>query len=337
MPGFCDPSRVPAGGTCGDAPNDPQSIFSLAAPWANLSDHFEIQPTNALMPEPRFVSAQPGVDLNFALKPSSPAFKLGWETIPESNIGPSTPQSSASASSLKTDDHVGVAYADRSFTVYVSPSGKDSNRGTTAGTAFATVHRAQTAMRAHSGGGTVLLAAGVYFLTQTLTLNASDSGCAYATDPSDAAKGRSAVLSGGALITDWSAGSDGKITAPLPTALQSAEFAQLWVDGARAVRARSPNIGSDTYSRGYSRSVHHYIQSDNTPSGPGFVFNASDIAFRADWASNNATQVLAFGAWTATWYSIKDVDTATNTVHFVENKTQIDHFHDGPGVSMSTM
>ena len=87
MPGFC---RTPIGGSCGNAPNDPQlKVFSLAGPWANDSAHFDIQPSNAWMPDPGFVSAQPGIDLNFALKPSSRAFKLGWETIPEGDIGPS--------------------------------------------------------------------------------------------------------------------------------------------------------------------------------------------------------------------------------------------------------
>ena len=94
VPGFC---RTPIGptGICGAAPNDPHlKIFSLAGPWANDSAHFDIRPSNALMPDPGFVSMQPGIDLNFTLKPSSPAFKLGWKAIPEGDIGPS----------VKTDD-----------------------------------------------------------------------------------------------------------------------------------------------------------------------------------------------------------------------------------------
>jgi hypothetical protein len=222
--------------------------------------------------------------------------------------------------------------------VYVSPSGSDSNNGS-AHSPFATVHRAQAAIRGRpaGSGGTVYLFAGTYSLPTTLLLGEADSGCTYATLPEDAAAGRMAVLSGGLPITGWvgeglssSVGKGGKMMAPLPAALRNAEFQQLWVDGVRAVRARSPNIGEDKESRGYSTSVHRYLASNNTSVGPGFAYNASDIAFRSSWAGSNAS-VLAFGAWTASWYHIKSVDLATSTVHFVENKTQINTFNDGPG------
>jgi hypothetical protein len=40
------------------------------------------------MAEPGFVSVDPTNDMNFALKPSSPMFELGWKAIPQQDIGP---------------------------------------------------------------------------------------------------------------------------------------------------------------------------------------------------------------------------------------------------------
>ena len=67
--------------------------FSLPAPWftpgaANTTQYFDIQSDNILTPDPGFVSADPAADLNFALKPSSPLFGLGWQHIPQEQIGP---------------------------------------------------------------------------------------------------------------------------------------------------------------------------------------------------------------------------------------------------------
>ena len=67
--------------------------FSLPAPWytpgaANTSQYFEIRSDNTLSSDPGFVSADPAADLNFALKSSSPLFELGWQRIPQEQIGP---------------------------------------------------------------------------------------------------------------------------------------------------------------------------------------------------------------------------------------------------------
>ena len=86
VPGFCDRHRSP-GGVCGDAPNVAR-MFSLAAPWANSTAHFDVLPSNAVLPDPQFVSNDLERDLDFALKPTSPAFALGWQAIPQRDIGP---------------------------------------------------------------------------------------------------------------------------------------------------------------------------------------------------------------------------------------------------------
>ena len=69
-------------------------LFSLPAPFftqngSNTTQFFDILPNNLRTDDPMFVSSHPGADLNFALREGSPLFALGWEIIPQSEIGPS--------------------------------------------------------------------------------------------------------------------------------------------------------------------------------------------------------------------------------------------------------
>jgi hypothetical protein len=86
--GFCASDSPSACAGASGMPNAAQ-MFSLAPPWTNSTAHFNITPSNAIMQEVDFVSTDLEHDLNFALKPTSPAFKLGWKVIPEQDIGPS--------------------------------------------------------------------------------------------------------------------------------------------------------------------------------------------------------------------------------------------------------
>lgn len=72
-------------------------IFSLPAPFwtpnaSNTTQFFDIRGGNAVMTKPGFVCADPGADLNFTLEDTSPLFALGWQAIPESDIGPTWTQ-----------------------------------------------------------------------------------------------------------------------------------------------------------------------------------------------------------------------------------------------------
>ena len=70
-------------------------MFSLPAPWytpgnaSNTTQYFEIRRDNTLTSNPGWASEDPTANLNFALKPSSPLFALGWKAIPQGDIGPS--------------------------------------------------------------------------------------------------------------------------------------------------------------------------------------------------------------------------------------------------------
>lgn len=50
--------------------------------------YFKVQSNNKVMADPGFASDDPAETLDFTLKPSSPLFALGWQAIPQADIGP---------------------------------------------------------------------------------------------------------------------------------------------------------------------------------------------------------------------------------------------------------
>ena len=88
----------------------------------------------------------------------------------------------------------------------------------------------------------VVVAAGNYLLTKPFTLEPEDSGTAAAPVIFSAAPGARPVFSGGRRITGFQPGTNGVWTAQLPVVAAGLwYFEQLWVNGQRAVRARTPN------------------------------------------------------------------------------------------------
>jgi hypothetical protein len=73
--------------------------FSLPTPWFDPENttrtkaNFDVGDNNLEFDTAGaagFVSTDPGSTLNFALRPGSPMYKLGWKTIPQDEIGPDT-------------------------------------------------------------------------------------------------------------------------------------------------------------------------------------------------------------------------------------------------------
>jgi hypothetical protein len=144
----------------------------------------------------------------------------------------------------------GVASADepdvRRF--YVAPTGSDAAQGTV-DRPFRTLERARDAVReagrwAREPDGTlrrdliVEIAGGTYELKEPLTLDARDSGTGEHPVVWKAASAEPVVISGGKRITGWTVhdAAKGIWTADVPAGLDTR---QLYVDGKRAVRARS--------------------------------------------------------------------------------------------------
>lgn len=144
---------------------------------------------------------------------------------------------------------VASAWAD----IYVSPSGKDTNPGTEAAP-LCTLARARDLVRPllqdAKGDLHVWLEGGVYPVTAPILFTAGDSGkykVIYA-----AAPGARPIFSSGKLLTGWSLYDASKNIWMAPVS-PGDNFRQMYVDGVKAVRARSDGpLGLRTTSTGFA-------------------------------------------------------------------------------------
>jgi len=151
------------------------------------------------------------------------------------------------------------AFFARSADIWVSPSGRDNGPGTIS-QPLATIARAQQKARdLHEVARTydyqpirILLRGGTYCITKPVVLKSEDSGDRTNFVTFAAAPGETPVLSGGIEIHGWKRASAisglpevsaGKVWLADVPKLDGRilEFRQLWVNGSKAVRARSPN------------------------------------------------------------------------------------------------
>ena len=137
--------------------------------------------------------------------------------------------------------------------IWVAPDGNDSNLGTEA-SPRATLAGAQKAVRERIAAGldgdvTVTVRRGIYELPQPLVFGPEDSGSEKFSITYRAAPGERVYVSGGSRITGWKAGPDGVWTASVPGVKEGKwYFRHLFVNGRRAVRARTPNAdAADPY------------------------------------------------------------------------------------------
>ena len=139
--------------------------------------------------------------------------------------------------------------AEDSLEFYVSPTGDDKNPGTEE-KPFASLIQARDAVRERTKTGqtadiTVFLRAGTYELKAPLLFGPEDSGTDKFSITYIGCPGEKPVISGGRRITGWKPGPDKIWQAELPEVkAQKWYFRQLFVDGKRATRARTPNADS---------------------------------------------------------------------------------------------
>jgi hypothetical protein len=146
---------------------------------------------------------------------------------------------------LAADGGAPDASATAQATYYVSPQGNDCNAGTLAAP-FRTLSKARDVVRtvndAMTGDIVVYLRGGTYSLASTLSFGAADSGTRgfyvkYLNYP-----GETPLLTGGQPISGWSV-SDSTNNIWQATGVTS-RFRQLYVNGSKAIRARTPNLGT---------------------------------------------------------------------------------------------
>ncbi|MFF7654391.1 right-handed parallel beta-helix repeat-containing protein [Streptomyces sp. NPDC007983] len=214
---------------------------------------------------------------------------------------------------------------------FVSPTGSDSNAGTSAAEPFRTLTKAQTAVRAidksTSGPVTVTLAGGVYRLTKTLAFTAADSGGGTAgTVWWKAASGQSPVISGGVRITGWakSGAAGGKAwSAPAPADLDTR---QLYVNGVRAQRATGAlPVKVTQTAAGYTTASGDPMAGWRNPPAIEFVYRGGLGAWtepRCPVASVTGTAItMAQPCWNNSTRRVMRTDDSGRTVNLVGRKS----------------
>ena len=205
--------------------------------------------------------------------------------------------------------------------LYVSRAGDDAwsgklaepNSANTDGP-FATIARARDAIRVNASKQplrkpvTVYVRGGVYTLSAPLVFLPEDSGTAKGPITYAAYPGEKVVLSGGRAITGWKKAAEGGEenrpelwTAEVPGVKEGQwYFHQLFVDGQRRQRARSPNAG-------FLRADGIFQAGD--PSH--FKFHPGDI--HAAWVEQGDVEVVGLERWGEFRLTVKAVDPDTNT------------------------
>ena len=204
--------------------------------------------------------------------------------------------------------------------LFVSPTGNDAWSGRLAEPnaektdgPFATLSHARDELRKRerSQSATIFVREGTYRLTEPLLLKPEDSGTAAAPVRFAAYPGERPVLSGGRRIDGWREGPDGLWQVELPAVkAEQWYFRQLFIDGKRRMRARSPNAG-------YHRIAELIPGPPDARSKPiardRFIFKPGDIAA---WKNLHDVNVVLMHSWETSIHPIDSVDTATHTVRF---------------------
>ncbi|MEN8126400.1 MAG: PDZ domain-containing protein [Planctomycetota bacterium] len=193
------------------------------------------------------------------------------------------------------------------YELTVAPDGDDTNPGSSQ-KPFATLHRAQEAVRQHAERSTepatVVVRAGTYYLSKTLVFTASDSGSKAAPVSYKAETPGEVIISGGMkLLPQWKPYRDGILQAKTPAGLQ---IDQLFVNGQRRHMARYPNY--DANARPYngaaadafspSRAVHWadptggYIHAMHRAHWGGYHYRITgknennEVSYEGGWQNN---------------------------------------------------
>ena len=137
---------------------------------------------------------------------------------------------------------------------------------------------------------TVLVRAGTYRLSETFTLGAGDSNVTYA-----AYLNERPIISGGQVIGGWK-----KVRGALWTAPATGDFHQLFINGRRAQRARSPNYG------------FYRIEGPSSQEKP-FLLKYRGNEIHKSWEKLGDVEVVALLAWAEIRMPITQVDEAAHT------------------------
>ena len=205
-----------------------------------------------------------------------------------------------------------VSYAESLF-LYVSPDGNDQWSGRAANASeqdgpFATIERAQQEVRrlksvdSLRGPMTVYLRGGVYYLKQEILFTPEDSGREDAPIRYTNYDDETVFISGGRKLTAWRHVRDNRWVCDLPEAKgDSWRFQQLFVNGERRYRARTPNDG--------------YLRVKDAMEKPGTPFHEDRFKFGffpgdllSNWRNINDIEIVLLTFWSDAHCPIKKID-----------------------------
>ncbi len=209
----------------------------------------------------------------------------------------------------------------KSSDYYVDVAGNDKNPGTK-DAPFRTLERARDVVRKFNGEMTddivVHIGAGVFELSDTFELTSQDSGTNGYRVIYEGAGKEQTVISGGVELDGWTLhdAENNIYSASVPEGLN---FRQLYVDGVKAVRARSGLPGAySTRIYGAERikdgKVLPELLVNNSAAAmakadDGTIYlNKSDGTFSGDWGNLNDVELHIFTAWTVNILRVKSVE-----------------------------
>ena len=202
---------------------------------------------------------------------------------------------------------------------HVAPGGDDRwsgglDRPNAAGSdgPFASLEGARNAIRKMKNAGglhqsvQVIIASGGYSLSQPFELEPQDSGTAEFPISYEAAPGAVPVFSGGRPVTGWERADAGLWSAKVPGVKENQwYFEQLWVNGRRAIRAKTPN-----------KFFSYMLDVREDGAGVRIQVRPSDIGLLKGLGEQELKDVsfLAFHKWDTTRRFLEAVDTDAGTI-----------------------
>ncbi len=228
----------------------------------------------------------------------------------------------------------------RAETVYVSPEGNDAwsgllarpNDAKTDGP-LATLVGARDAVRKLKAKGPltepvrVRIAGGTYFVTGPVVFEPQDGGTDMCPVIYEAVEGARPVFNGGRVIRGFQPGAKGVWTTQVPEVKAGTwYFEQLFVNGRRAVRARSPNRFYHYMARKVEHGIDPVTGKPADLSARAFVARPGDIKA---WPDLGDAVVVVYHSWETSQHHIVSFDPKTDTV-ILTGKAHWPFFNWGP-------
>ncbi len=157
----------------------------------------------------------------------------------------------------------------------------------------------------------VVVAAGTYPVTGPVDFGPGDGGTEAAPVSYEAAPGARPIITGGRVLAGWQRGTDGVWTTTVPEVKAGNwYFEQLWVDGERATRARSPNKFYHYMLRKVDSGPDPVTGQETDLSSRAIVGRGDDLAaaFRLPQAQLSDLTAVVYHSWEMSRHHIAAAD-----------------------------